>query len=123
MNRSQILEKIKDYERQKIEIDGRIAMLKELLPEFTDNAKESESFASILDTIIMKSKMGVEEWSKMIGYSTSSVSNWRNGVNIPYRKKWVDISVKLSDLDGEYSQKRIMEALRNGLGKEESGDN
>ena len=123
MNRNQILEKIKDYERQKIEIDGRIAMLKELLPEFTDNARENESFASILDTIIMKSKMGIEEWAKMIGYSTSSVSNWRNGVNIPYRKKWVDISVKLSDLDGEYSQKRIMEALRNGLGKEESGDN
>ena len=123
MNRNQILEKIKDYERQKIEIDGRIAMLKELLPEFTDNARENESFASILDTIIMRSKMGIEEWAKMIGYSTSSVSNWRNGVNIPYRKKWVDISVKLSDLDGEYSQKRIMEALRNGLGKEESGDN
>ena len=123
MNKNQILEKIKDYERQKIEIDGRIAMLKELLPEFTDNARENESFASILDTIIMKSKMGIEEWAKMIGYSTSSVSNWRNGVNIPYRKKWVDISVKLSDLDGEYSQKRIMEALRNGLGKEESGDN
>lgn len=123
MNRNQILEKIKDYERQKIEIDGRIAMLKELLPEFIDSTKEGESFASILDSIIMKSKMTVEEWAKMIGYSPASVNNWRNGINIPYRRKWVDISVKLSDLDGEYSQKRIMEALRNGLGKEESGDN
>lgn len=126
MKREDILEKIKAYERQKIEIDARIAMLRELLPEFDDDEKEehNESFASIIDTIISKSRMTIEEWSNTIGYSSASICNWRNGSNIPYRKKWVDISIKLSELtNNEYTQKRIMEALRNGLGKEESGDN
>lgn len=115
--------KIKEYEERKLELDGRIAMLRELLPEIEEQ-HERETFSSVLTGFLKDTGMTLDSLSELIGYSVASMSNWKNGENIPYRTKWMDISTKLSSLNEPgYTQKRFMEALRNGLaGKEPDAD-
>lgn len=123
MNREYIITKIKEYEQKKLELDGRIAMLRELLPQ-VEEEHEMETFSTVLTGFLKDTGMTLDSLSELIGYSVVSMSNWKNGENIPYRTKWVDISTKLgSPNEPGYTQKRFMEALRNGLaGKEQSSD-
>ena len=123
MNREYIISRIKEYEEKKIELDGRIAMLRELLPEMEESERK-ESFPELLNSFLRDTGMTLDSIAELIGYSVASMSNWKNGENIPYRSKWMDISTKLGSLNEPgYTQKRFMEALRNGLaGKEQSSD-
>lgn len=121
MNREYIISKIKEYEEKKLELDGRIAMLRELLPEIKER-HETETFSSVLTGFLKDTGMTLDSLSDSIGYSVASMCNWKNGENIPYRSKWVDISTKLGSLNEPgYTQKRFMEALRNGLAGKEQG--